>query len=201
MYRDQLTLQRFLTDYIKKHNKEKEWVVLVSMETVNDNFMAMVSMIANYCNIILIWDNRYVSDAIFRRIQNLPNTLVRIIPYDNDENLDKFMSAVHDEIIETQAKILLVQHSSYKGESLYDKSLSVASANEIEYFVRKLKCMTSVASVFISAAKTSQITPTVLLDYDPSYKNTFDYILVKGINQFLRNAKSSSDFKVKTLIN
>jgi len=201
LYKDQLTLQRFLTEFIKKNNKEKEWIVLVSLETVNESFMEMISMVAKFCNIILIWDNRYVPDSIFQRMQNLPNTLVRIIPYDNDENLEKLMTSVHDEIIETQAKILLVQHSSYKGETLYDKTQSLASANEIEYFVRKLRCMTTVASVFISASKSAQIVPTVLLDYESSYKNTFDYILLKGINQFLRNARTNSEFKVKTLIN
>jgi hypothetical protein len=199
-YKDQLTLFRFLSNYCHQTKAEKEWIVIVSLENINDSFMKMVTMVSQMFHIILVWDNKQVSESIFLQIQKLPGTMVRIIPFDVDENLDKFMSDFSAEITETRSRIFFVQHKEYTGEALYDKQEAIGSSNEINYCVRKFQCMAACLSTFISVAKVSNLKPTVLLDFKSKYSNLFDSIIVNALRIFLKNAQKEYPFQLKTLV-
>lgn len=199
-YRDRLTLERLISNFKQQRKNEKEWLVLVSLESVNDLFMQKLALIGKFFNIIIVWDNKLVSENIFTKIQNLPNCLVRIIPFDINENLKKFMEQVSEEAADTQSRMMIIQHSKYKGEMLYDKNESITSAMEINYCTQKLKCMTACASVFLAASKTNSARPTVLLDFDFKSANQMDQLIAKSIKHFLSEAKAKYAFDLKELI-
>lgn len=199
-YRDRLTLERFISNFKQQNKNEKEWLVLVSLESVNDQFMSKVAVIGKFFNIIIIWDNKLVSENIFTKIQNLPNCLVRIIPFDVHENLEKFMEQVSEEAIDTQSRLMIIQHGKYKGEMLYDKSESITSAKEINYCAQKIKCMTACLSVFLSTARKNNARPTVLLDFEFKSTNQMDQMIAKSMGYFLSGAKEKYAFDLKALI-
>ncbi len=199
-YRDRLTLERFLSNFKQKSKGEKEWLVLVSLESVNDNFMQKLAVIGKFFNVIIVWDNKLVSENVFTKIQNLPNCLVRIIPFDVNENLDKFMEQVADEVGDTNARLVIIQHGQYKGEMHYDQQERLTSANEIDYCAQKIKCITACVSVFLSASRNGNERPTVLLDFAAKFSNRMDQMVTNSIGQFLRSAKNEHGFDLKALV-
>ena len=199
-YNSKVLIRPFLQKLRPSEDGRKEWMTLLFLDSVGQKELSFIEELSKYVNLIIVWENESISNYVFDQLDLFPNFHYRIVTFEVEENFNKFMQLLTEEIEDVHSDYLIVQHRSYTGVTPWDKSEPTLTFEQMSYFRKKLDIYSMCVNGFLKAKRTSVKLPIIFLEIEHRMKATFDRFLAKTFENFVNSLDARNTFKFQRVI-